>query len=103
MTDSKKLTAAEVQHIARLARLPLSDDEISRLAAQLSETTNYINVLQELNTTDILPTAQVNHKKNVFRSDEIQPSLTQQQALSTAKDTFDGFFKTEATITKNNH
>lgn len=100
MADSK-LTPSEVKHIAHLARLPISDDELTTLTQELLETTNYIDVLQELNTDSITPTAQVNHKKNVFRDDIVAPSFTQSQALSQAKDNYQGFFKTEATIKKN--
>ena len=100
MTDTKKLSSVEIQHIAHLARLPVADTEIEHLADQLSQTTTYIDVLNELDTTKVEPTSQINHKKNVFRDDKIEPSFSQSEALSQASNTYQGFFKTSATIKK---
>lgn len=100
MSSTNKITISELEHIAKLSRLELKPEEEEKLANQLSETTSYIDVLQELDTQNVLPTSQVNNKKNVFRDDIIEPSLTQQQALSQASDTYNGYFKTSATISK---
>jgi aspartyl-tRNA(Asn)/glutamyl-tRNA(Gln) amidotransferase subunit C len=100
MPDTK-INRDDLLHIAKLSRLTIPSEEENELIDQLSQTVSYIDVLTKLDTQNVAPTFQVNHKKNVFRSDEIKPSLTQQQALSNAKDAYQGYFKTEATINKN--
>ena len=99
MADSK-LTREDLLHIAKLSRLTIDPDEEAQLITQLSETVSYIDILNQLDTTDVEPTFQVNHKTNVFREDIVKPSLTQQQALSNTKKTHDGYFVTTATIKK---
>lgn len=62
------LTEKEVQHIAKLAKLPLTKEEISLFSHQLSEVINYINVLNEVNTDFVEPTFQVTGQKSVINS-----------------------------------
>lgn len=94
------ITDDQFQHIAKLARLPLKPEE-SFIKDQLSQAAEYVDVLKELNTDDVEPTYQVNHKKNVLRNDDIQPSMPQSLVLSQAKESSNGYFKTSATINKN--
>lgn len=95
-----KISLDQLQHIAKLARLEIDPKKEESLAIQLSETASYIDVLSELDTKNVTPTFQTNHLKNVTRDDEIQDSLTQTEALSQAPDTYNGYFKTQATIKK---
>lgn len=88
------------QHTARLSRLEIKPEE-SYIKDQLSQAAEYSDVLNELNTDQVLPTYQVNHKKNVLREDVIEASLPQNLALSQAQSTSNGYFKTAATIHKN--
>ncbi|MDD5291284.1 MAG: Asp-tRNA(Asn)/Glu-tRNA(Gln) amidotransferase subunit GatC [Patescibacteria group bacterium] len=64
-----KLTKEEIKHIADLARLELTDDELKKYGSQLSAVLNYINQLKEVDTTDIEPTAQVTGLENALRED----------------------------------
>ena len=98
--SSSKITLDQLKHIAHLARLEINPAKEESLTTQLSETASYIDILSELNTKNINPTFQTNHLSNVTRSDEIQESLTQSEALSQAPDTYNGYFKTQATISK---
>jgi len=66
-----KLSKEEIQHIANLARLELSDEEIVVYGEQLSNILNYIGQLQEVDTTGVEPTAQVTGLEDVFREDKI--------------------------------
>lgn len=100
MSNNGKITLEELQHIARLSRLEVIGEQEQKLADQLSQTADYIDVLNELDTDNVPPTAQVNQNKSVFREDVINPSFTQKEALSQAIDTYDGYFKTKATINK---
>lgn len=88
-----KLTKSEVEHVARLARLGLSDEELKKFRRQLSAILEYVEQLNELDTRDVEPISQVTGLKNVFREDVTRPSLTQEEALSNAPDQHNGFFK----------
>ncbi len=66
-----KLTKQQIQHIADLARLELTDKELKLYGSQLSDILEYINQLQEVDTTNIEPTAQVTGLVNVFREDKV--------------------------------
>lgn len=88
----QELTLEEVEHIARLANLPLSDEELGHFQAQLTETIEYINHLQEIRSEKVVPSAQVTGKTNEFRSDEVRPSLSQAEALQNAPSHYKGFF-----------
>jgi len=67
-----KLSKKEIGHIANLARLELSEAELKTYGSQLSDILSYIDQLQEVDTSDVLPTAQVTGLENVMRADEIE-------------------------------
>ncbi|MFA6007748.1 MAG: Asp-tRNA(Asn)/Glu-tRNA(Gln) amidotransferase subunit GatC [Candidatus Shapirobacteria bacterium] len=94
------ITDAVFQHTAKLSRLEIKPEE-SYIKDQLATAAEYVDVLKELNTDHVLPTYQVNHKKNVLRDDVVEASLSQDIALSQAESTSNGYFKTAATIHKN--
>ena len=66
-----QLTKQEIEHIAKLARLELTEDEIKLYGSQLTGILNFIDQLQEVNTDNVEQTAQVTGLNNVFREDEI--------------------------------
>jgi len=70
-----KLSSEEVLHIARLARVDLSDDEIDRLREQLSDILENFEILEQVDTGDVPPTAQSITLQSVMRDDEVAPSL----------------------------
>jgi len=88
-----EITKEQVEHVARLARLEVSDDEKTVFARQLSGILTHIDQLKGLDTAGVEPTATVLPADNVFREDEVRPSLTQEQALANAPDQADGFFR----------
>jgi len=90
-----KIDRAMVEHIAELAKLALSEDEVALFAEQLSDVLDYAERLQELDTEAIPPTASVLPLRNVLRPDVAQPSLPREQALANAPDTADGQFRVE--------
>ena len=87
------LDEAAVRHIAQLSRLNVTDAELVRYAEQLSEILNYFRQLNELDTTDVAPTAHAVAVSNVFREDAIQEPWTPEKALANAPQTQAGFFK----------
>jgi aspartyl-tRNA(Asn)/glutamyl-tRNA(Gln) amidotransferase subunit C len=97
--SNTKITQDDFLHIAKLSRIPVTDAD-QYIANQLSQAAEYSAVLSELNTDNTPTTFQVNNKKNTLRPDIITPSLPQSVALSQAKSTYNGYFKTKATISK---
>jgi aspartyl-tRNA(Asn)/glutamyl-tRNA(Gln) amidotransferase subunit C len=88
-----KIDELLVRRVAQLARLELSDQEIVQFSTQLSAIVNYIEKLNELNTDEVEPLAHCLPVCNVFRTDEVLPSLTQEQTLANAPDAENGYFK----------
>jgi aspartyl-tRNA(Asn)/glutamyl-tRNA(Gln) amidotransferase subunit C len=78
------LTAEEVRHIARLARLGVTDDEVERLREQLSTILGHFEVLNAIDTDGVPPTAQSFDLTNVERDDVARPSATRDEALANA-------------------
>jgi aspartyl-tRNA(Asn)/glutamyl-tRNA(Gln) amidotransferase subunit C len=87
------LTRDQVRHVAMLARLGLEPGDEDFYAQQLSGILAHIDRLQEVDTDDIPPTAQVVEIVNTLRDDEPRPGLTQEDALSNAPAAVDGFFR----------
>lgn len=81
------LTAAEVEHIASLARLDLTEEEVARFREQLSAILDYVAQLQELDTRDIPPTSSVLPPRSVLREDEPRPGLSLEELLANAPQT----------------
>ena len=87
------LTRKEVEHIAELARLNLSEAEIEQYREQLSAILDYAASLQDLDTTGIPPTASVLPERSVLRNDEVGVCLDPEELLSNAPHTSDQQFK----------
>jgi len=88
-----ELSIQDVQHVAALARLGLSGDEMLMMQHQLSSILSHINALNELDTDAISPTAQVIALTNVWREDEVEQSLPREQVLMNAPRQSDGCFE----------
>ena len=88
----KTLTREEVEKVAVLARLKLSDAELDMFTAQLGKVLEYVAILNEVNTDDVEPMAHAVEMKNVFRDDLPTPSLSREQALANAPKTDGKFF-----------
>ena len=88
-----KISRQEVEHVAKLARLELSEQEKEKLTDQLSNILTYVEKLNELDTKGIEPTAHVLDIKNVMRDDVAATSLPQERALANAPDKAAGHYK----------
>ncbi|MBI2845783.1 MAG: Asp-tRNA(Asn)/Glu-tRNA(Gln) amidotransferase subunit GatC [Chloroflexi bacterium] len=84
----------QVEHIAELAKLELTPEEIEIFASQLSVILEHFRSLQEVDTGGIPPTAQVIPLRNVLRQDEVVPSLPTEDVLSNAPHKEKGYIKT---------
>jgi aspartyl-tRNA(Asn)/glutamyl-tRNA(Gln) amidotransferase subunit C len=91
-----KLTRAQVQHVAQLARLGLTDEEMEALASELSSILEYIDQLEQLDTSSIAPTAQVGELVDVMREDEVKASLDVEEALANAPSRDGNYFRVRA-------
>ncbi|GAB4243628.1 MAG: Asp-tRNA(Asn)/Glu-tRNA(Gln) amidotransferase subunit GatC [Thermoleophilia bacterium] len=82
----------EVEHVARLARLHLEENELERLRVELSKIIDYVQQISELDLAGVEPTAHAAALTNVFREDEPWEGLTQEEALAGAPQAEDGYF-----------
>lgn len=87
------LTLLEVEHIAELARLRLTEEEKALYREQLSAILDYFAQLQELDTSDIPPTSSVLSPRSVLRPDEPKPGLSLEELLSNAPDREENQFR----------
>ena len=76
-----QLTKDQVKHIAKLARLELTESELEKFPKELTSILQYIDMLKEVDTTGVEPTAQATGQSNVFRDDDIRLSSTSPDAL----------------------
>ena len=79
-----KITPQEVSHVADLARLHMSQEEIEAMTRQLDDILTYVAKLNELDTEAIVPTTHAISIVNAFRDDEMKPSLVREKALANA-------------------
>jgi aspartyl-tRNA(Asn)/glutamyl-tRNA(Gln) amidotransferase subunit C len=93
-----KLSLAEVETIAELAKLPLTEAEKAMFQEQLSAILDYAEMLQQVDTTGIPPTTSALPLSNVMRSDEVALSLSNEDALFNAPEAEDGSFKVQAVL-----
>ena len=87
------ITREEVAHLARLARIELSDDELDHLAPQLDQIIGLVAQVSDVAAEDIPPTSHSVPLTNVFRDDVVEPCLPQAEALAGAPDVADGRFR----------
>jgi aspartyl-tRNA(Asn)/glutamyl-tRNA(Gln) amidotransferase subunit C len=93
-----KLNREEVLHIARLARMALTEEEITRLSGQLSNLLEHFQVLQEVNTDNVEPMTQSVELRSVMREDNVAPSLPPEDVLANAPRREGEFFRVRAVL-----
>ena len=98
MERSGKISKRQVEYVAQLAYLELSEEEKELFTHQLDSILAYMDKLNQLDTTGIEPTSHVLPMTNVFREDEVQASLPLEDALANAPDGKDGFFRVPRVI-----
>ena len=88
-----EITEAEVRHVASLAKLALTEEELRRVGRELNRILDYFAQLQELDTSDIPITSHAIPLVNVYREDEVGESLSPEEAVQNAPDGVDGYFR----------
>lgn len=97
-----KLSKADVLHVAKLAKLDLSDSEVEKFQGQLSKVIDQIGELSEVDTKNVEPTSQATGLENVYRIDEIKSEncLSQDEVLSGTDKIHNGYFKVGAILSE---
>ncbi len=86
------VTRKDVEHIAELARLKFTDEELNNFTGQLNEILAYVEKLNELDTENVEPLSHPVEGSNVFREDSVKPSITTEEALKNAPEKDEQFF-----------
>jgi aspartyl-tRNA(Asn)/glutamyl-tRNA(Gln) amidotransferase subunit C len=89
-------TEKDIEKISELVKLPVSEAEKKKLAGMLSQTTEYMDMLNELDTSGVVPTYQVTGLVNVFQDKDLSQTLTQEEVLKNAPNSKEGMIKTTA-------
>ncbi|KKR44363.1 MAG: aspartyl/glutamyl-tRNA amidotransferase subunit C [Candidatus Woesebacteria bacterium GW2011_GWF1_40_24] len=95
-----KLNKEDVLHVAKLAKLNISDQEIDKFTPQLSNVINYFGELSEVDTEGVEPTSQTTGLENVSRPDNLGSSLSPEEAISGSDKIHNGYFKVGAVLTE---
>ncbi len=93
-----RLSREEVKHIALLARLGLSEAEVEKFREQLSNILDNFEILQQIDTSNIAPTAHSIALQNVLREDKVAPSLPEKEVLANAPRQEEGYFRVHAVL-----
>ena len=96
--SSVALTRDDILHLALLARLSLTEDEVARLSTDLSAILDHFTALSEVDTEAVRPTAHALPLVNVMRDDEVEPSLPRSAVLANAPAQEDGMFRVRAVL-----
>ena len=92
------LTREEVLHIAHLARVALSDEDVAKFKEQLSDILTHFETLQALDTEGVEPTSHPLPLESVMRADQVRPSLSREDVLANAPLAEDGLFRVRAVL-----
>ncbi|OGX29706.1 MAG: asparaginyl/glutamyl-tRNA amidotransferase subunit C [Omnitrophica WOR_2 bacterium RIFCSPHIGHO2_01_FULL_52_10] len=99
MTKSQKsITKEDVQYIASLSRIHLQGDEVERLTKDLEDILRYVHKLEKLDVRAVEATSHVLPLANVYREDEVRPSLAQAEVMKVAVMSHNGFLKVPKVI-----
>lgn len=92
------VTKDDVAHVAKLARLEFSDEEMEKFTSQLNTILHYMEKLNTLDTSNVEPLSHVNELTNVMREDDVKPSLPREEVLANAPSRDEKFFKVPKVI-----
>lgn len=97
----KTISSKDVDHVVKLASLPLTKTELDKFPKQLSEVIEYnMFLLEQIDTKNVEPTAHITGARNVLREDEVEPGIPQEEALKNTSQTYNKFFKVKSILDK---
>lgn len=96
LTINDQQSKIDIDHVAKLANLPLSAKEKQTFEMQLAEVLKYISKLNEIDTAKVEPIGHITGLTNIARNDQTAPSISQEEALTNAPKTHNGFFEVDA-------
>ena len=82
-----------VKHVANLVRLGISEEEAKKFSGQFSSIIDYFNMLNEVDTENVIPASDIANAENVLREDEVKPSMSREEFLKNAPQTERGYIK----------
>lgn len=88
-----EISRAEVEHVAKLAHLELSDEELDRVGVELNRILEHFRALAQIDTTDVPITSHAIPMLNVYREDVVRPSLPVEEIVANAPDGVEEFFR----------
>jgi len=88
----RQLSSNEVKHIAKLAKLDFSQEKMESFSHQLSAILDFVRKLKKIKTDMVSPLSNITGKRNVFREDKVEVSLTQEECLRNASGKYKGYF-----------
>ena len=91
--SSEMITIKDVEHVAKLARLELTEDEKELYTKQLGDVLKYVDQMNEVDTSNVKPMTQVIDFVNVMRDDKVVYELTKEELMANAPEVENGFFK----------
>ena len=95
-----KLSDKDIKHVAKLANLKLTKEEVDKFKGQLSEVIDYFEELSEVDTKGVEGAARTTTLENVFKKDEVKENLDQHEALSGTESVHNGYFKVPAILSE---
>lgn len=98
VSENGSKISIDIDHVAKLANLPLENQEKQIFEKQLKEVLGYIKQLEDLDTKNVEPIGHITGLVNVAREDDPLPSLSQDEALKNAPKTYNGFFEVDAIL-----
>jgi aspartyl-tRNA(Asn)/glutamyl-tRNA(Gln) amidotransferase subunit C len=93
-----KITREQVENVAVLARLELTEEEKDTLTGQMDAILAYVDKLNELDTSNVVPTSHAVPMENAFRDDAVRPSIGVESALANAPERVEGFYRVPKVI-----
>lgn len=90
------ITKTTIDKVSRLANLKIDDKSIDKFISEFDSTLDYVRILDEIDTSEVAPTYTVSEKYNVWREDEVRPSLSINEVLKNAKRKYKNYFVAEA-------
>lgn len=91
-----EISQEDLQKLGRLSNLNFTKEELEKITIQIREILNFVGQLNQVKENQNIPLTHITNLKNISREDEVKPSLTQEQALRNAPDSYKGYFRVKA-------